>query len=186
MVSRHNFRSWRNWDRSICSKTINASCIYAYVGGNPISRIDPLGLAGFGIIGGGEAEIERAALNEAYAYQAASGVGVFLPYGGNNLELEAFTSSGGGHIKNNGGAVCRQHQEVIGASAGLGTGLFLTNANDRNDLLGPFDTTSLNTPFFSIQYATSGNTWFVSFLVGPTLGLSISRYAVTTTNVLGH
>jgi hypothetical protein len=142
--------------------------------------------AGIGIIGGGTIELGRTGGN-AFAYQASSGVGAFFAFGAVNAELGAFTSSGGGYFPVNGGTTCSgQIQEVRGGAAGLGTGLFLTNAGHADDLLGPFDTRTITTPLIAIQWATSGETWFVDFTIGPALGAAFSRYAVTTTNATGY
>jgi hypothetical protein len=86
----------------------------------------------------------------------------------------------------NGGTTCDgQIQQVKGGAGGIGSGLFMTNADHASDLLGPFDTRTITTPIVSIQWATSGSTWFVDFTVGPALGAAFSRYAVTTTTAAG-
>lgn len=61
---------------------------------------------------------------------------------------------------------------VVGASAGVGVGLFFTNAKRPQELRGPFHTRQLNTPWFGIQFDQSGNTKVFSFTVGPSLGAS--------------
>jgi hypothetical protein len=45
---------------------------------------------------------------------------------------------------------------------------------------------TITTPLISIQWATSGDTWFVDFTIGPALGAAFSRYSVTTTNATGY
>ena len=72
-------------------------------------------------------------------------------------------------------------QFVFGATAGLGAGLFLTNATRAEDLIGPFDTWTLNLPIVSLQFATDGQTRVGSFALGRSWGFSFSRYSVTTT-----
>jgi len=113
--------------------------LYVYVWNDPTRFVDPFGVWGFGIEGGG------------------------------------YTASGGFAGESS------LRQLVLGATAGLGTGLFLTNATKAEDLVGPFDTWTLNLPIVSFQLATAGGTWVGSFAVGRSRGFSVSRYSVTTT-----
>ena len=69
---------------------------------------------------------------------------------------------------------------TLGASASATYGMFVTNANSANELRGPFDTYSLNTSLFSIQFGISNGTWIVSGGIGPSAGGSVSRYPTTT------
>ena len=147
--------------------------LYAYVWNDPTRFVDPLGLWGFGIHGGGTAEVGAGPSGGA-AYQAASGVGTF--WGGpSGLNVGGYTASGGFARESN------LRQFVFGATAGLGTGFFLTNATRAEDLVGPFDTWTLNLPIVSFQFATAGGTRVGSFAVGRSWGFSFSRYSVTTT-----
>jgi hypothetical protein len=77
---------------------------------------------------------------------------------------------------------------VLGASAGVGAGLFFTNAASPEELRGPFDTRQLNTPWFGVQYDTSGDVKVFSFTVGPQVGASYyhgKTSAVTTPSLPG-
>jgi RHS repeat-associated protein len=61
---------------------------------------------------------------------------------------------------------------IVGASTGIGGGLFVTNAGSPEELRGPFDTTQINTPWIGVQYDTSGGVNVFSFTLGPTVGYS--------------
>ncbi|MDA8383505.1 MAG: hypothetical protein M0037_10670 [Betaproteobacteria bacterium] len=145
---------------------------YSYVDGNPTSYIDPTGLYGIGLVGGGGIE---AGAGSGGAYQLGSGGGVFYDQGQNDISAGGFTYSGG--FAGNAGA----NQDTYAASVGLGSGGFLTNAKCATQLLGPFDTRTLNLPFVTVQYATSGKIWIGSVTFGKSFGFSYSRYQVTTT-----
>ena len=149
---------------------------YQYAYANPLRFIDPRGLYGLGLIGGGSVD---AGAGSGGAYQLGSGGGVFYDQNSSDLSVGGFTYSGG--FSGDAGP----EQYVIGASTGLGGGAFLTNANCANQLLGPFDTRTLNLPFISLQFATSGSTWIGSATVGRSFGFSYSRYQVTTTTASG-
>jgi len=42
-------------------------------------------------------------------------------------------------------------------------------------------TTTINTPYASATYATSGHIWFGSLTVGPGAGYSVNHYTTNTT-----
>ena len=59
---------------------------------------------------------------------------------------------------------------TFGGSAGLGAGIFLTNAKSAEELRGPFWTRQLNLPLFSIDYSASDDVGIVSITFGPSVG----------------
>jgi RHS repeat-associated protein len=149
--------------------------LYAYVWNSPTMFVDPRGLWGIGVVGGGTAEVGSGPRGGA-AYQANSGVGLFGG-GPSGLNVGGYTSSGGfagaANIK----------QWVMGAAAGLGSGIFFSpDATQAKGLLGPFDTWSLNLPIVGLQLATDGTTRVFSLSLGKSWGFGFSRYTVTTTN----
>ncbi|MFK3646896.1 RHS repeat-associated core domain-containing protein [Lysobacter enzymogenes] len=146
---------------------------YAYVGGDPISQIDPLGLAGVLVNGGGTAELGLIRLGA--GVQASSGLGGFYNSNGGNFNAGGYTATGGTGIHNR-----WPESFAIGATAGLGMGLALTNANCADELLGPFKTTTINLPWFSFQYASDGRIWTAGVSMGKSVGVSVSRYDVNT------
>jgi RHS repeat-associated protein len=155
---------------------INSSNLYQYVDNTPINKIDPPGLWGVGFVGGGV--IEAGDDFRGGGFQANSGLGVFWG-GSTGINLGGYTASGGfiGALD--------PSRFVWGATAGLGSGLFFTTANCAQDLLGPFDTWTLNLPGVSLQYATDGKVKVFGITGGKSLGFSLSRYPVTTTTASG-
>ena len=167
--------------------------LYRYVWNNSINLIDSLGLWGVGLIGGGSVEagvvygIREAAEAGQNGYGAGAtgsfGDGVFFG-GEKGVNSGAFLS--GGYFKNfssyesESGVCTGQKPFVFGASAGVGGGGFLTNANSVEDLSGPFDTYSLNIPGVSLQFGYSNGIGIASAIVGPSLGLNFSGYPTTT------
>jgi hypothetical protein len=147
------------------------------VNGNPISNIDPLGLLGFGLIGGGDIEL---GWGKGVAITKSSGAGVFFGCG-SSQRFGAFTNSGSLSPST---PPDRTHT-VFGANAGLGGGGFITNASSASELLGPFDTYSFNFPLISIQVGFSNGTVIGSASIGRSLGFDVSRYPVTTDTATG-
>jgi RHS repeat-associated protein len=81
---------------------------------------------------------------------------------------------------------------VLGASAGGGASLFLTNAQSVQQLSGPFSTYSLNVGFgpaqFSAQLAVGGGIWQLSVsppFAGATFGGSASQITTNTATTSG-
>jgi hypothetical protein len=77
---------------------------------------------------------------------------------------------------------------VVGAAAGVGVGTWGTNATCGSQLAGPFNTVSVNTPWFSLQFSFD-NAWahgdpggvfvFLATL-GKSAGASVSAYPTQT------
>ena len=99
--------------------------LYAYVGNNPVSNVDPLGEIGLGVFGGGSAE---AGVVYGAGATGALGGGLFW---GNSPNVGAFASGGafvGGPGWSKQTADCGgQVPFVLGAYGGVGAGLFFTN-----------------------------------------------------------
>jgi RHS repeat-associated protein len=152
---------------------------YGYVNASPILGVDATGLWGFGVFGGGSVDFEPQAggpqSGGTYSYQASSGVGMFGNAGG--FSIGTYAAS-----RTDNSAPTSLTNWVMGASAGLTSGVFVTTAPSATDLKGPFDTWTLNTPWFSLQVATDGTNVVVSGGGGLGGGISISRVSVDTTN----
>ena len=160
---------------------------YAYVGGNPTSRIDPLGLWGFGVAGGGS--IEGGVVVAGAGATASVGAGLFGG-GQSGLNLGAFASAGAFAGGPGYGKQCpaypggNKSNVAGGAFAGVGAGGFLTNATSAAELRGPFDTWTFNIGVgpiqLSVQFGESAGTWIGSVTVGPGIGISGSSYPTNT------
>jgi RHS repeat-associated protein len=160
--------------------------IYGYTGNNSVNSDDPYGLNGFGIQGGGAIEAGLGYLGIGGNF--SGGIGYFWSKAGNSigsfLDAGAFAGWPGGWS-----AVPRPPSPgcitspsfVFGAQAGIGPGIFYTNANNSKDLSGPFNTLTITVWGLSWQYGTSGSTYItsLSYAPGPGTG-SVSVYPTNT------
>jgi RHS repeat-associated protein len=165
------------------------SNIYGYVLNDPVNGTDRRGLWGGGAIASGA--IEGGALvggmgaNGSVAFGGFTGGGsASCPCGTHAApQMTSFASGGaftgspvdgegypGGTSTGNG---------VLGLYAGGGAGLFATTADSASELSGPSDTWNINLGPISIQVNHSA-AWTISATVGPSFGLSISRYPTNT------
>ena len=162
--------------------------LYAYVNGNPIDLDDFSGSRGVGVIYSAGAEAGAAG---GAGTNSSLGFGVFSG-GAQGVNSGGFASSGtvvsGGP---GGGAIgvpspAGTLTGVGGVYAGGGAGFFYTNATSAQELNGPFNTITVNTPFFSVQVGVSSNTKIISVTCGvvpcgtgsPTF--SVSKYLTNT------
>ena len=176
--------------------------LYSYVLNNPISRIDPVGLWGAGVVGSGVVEGGLASPVAAGATGSVGG-GVFnnsfLGFMANLISPEmapfipgntagAF-ASGGAFAGTKSAVPCPNGYKTppfaFGGTGGVGGGGFITNARTVSDLGGPFDTGSLNLPFIGLQvswgHADDGAfIWSLSAEMGKSAGASVSSYPTTT------
>jgi hypothetical protein len=155
--------------------------LYAYVGNDPLNRIDPPGLWGFGPVVSGSVE---AGIVFGGGGTASAGGGVFGG-GRQGLNVGGFASTGGfvggaGYGASYPAPLPGGTTGVAGAYAGVGAGGFITNATSAADLKGPFSTYSINTPIGSIQLGRSGSTWIFSVTCGvPPCGIGAGGAAST-------
>ena len=147
---------------------------YPYAINNPTGWIDPSGQWGIGVIGGGSAE---AGIGVGAGNTGFIGGGIFWggPQGAN---WGGFAGGGsmiggpgfGANAPNGSGT---KGGVVIGFPVGTpyiggGVGGYITNAKCAGGLGGPFDTWTVNTPWFSVQYSKSDNgTWIGSVTYSP-------------------
>ena len=147
--------------------------LYGYTVNDPVNFVDPTGLSGIGITGGGS--VETGIGTGGTASQTGSGFGYFG--GGSESGWGGFTYSG--WYSSNPG------NYVYGLSGGVGSGVFYTNANSPSQLAGFFNTTTYNLFLFTISIGKSGDTSIYSLSGGKGWGLSTSSYPVNTTTTWG-
>jgi RHS repeat-associated protein len=157
--------------------------LYAYVFNDPVNYIDPIGWTGFGVAAGGSAEAGIGFLGAGAT--GGVGAGLFLNDHTGDLSGGAFADFGAFAGTGRSGPACPPSapppaHAVAGAAAGVGGGIFFTNANSVGDLAGYFENFSLNTPFFSAQYATGGGIWSFTLTYGAGAGISGSGYPTST------
>lgn len=167
---------------------------YRYVRNNSLLYVDPSGNDwGFGLIGGSTMgvgvpgyESHPQSIGNGALATAGGGSGFFYNFY-NGLTTGSFATFGsflGG--SNLGpsypGPTCQRSRPngFSGAVAGLGGGVFVTNAGSSQQLQGPFDTTIVNLYFAEFQYSTSNGTWIVSITAGPASGAGIGNLSTMT------
>ena len=141
---------------------------------------------GIGLTGGGSAEFITPLLVVGTATTGSSGAGYF--WNSTNIingKKGAFASLGtysgipGYQLEypiNQSGF----NKIGYGSYAGVGGGLFVTNASCVEDLRGISKTYSANLPWLSLQYNSSNGTFIFSGTIGPSSGFSFSSYNTNT------
>lgn len=172
---------------------------YSYVQNNPLKYIDPTGNAGVGVNIGYTAETGDLLAGAAGTRSAS--LGVFWG-GSTGLNQGRFTSQGifaaVPDASTSNPATPGEHDKVLGAYAGAGASIFITNAQNAADFAGTSKNYSGNAAFgpieggvqFSIGKNSDGKAiWSLSFSAPPIpglgIGLSASRYSSNTTIISG-
>jgi RHS repeat-associated protein len=165
---------------------------FSYVRNQPLGFVDPMGLWGIGLTVSGSAE---KGLGEGSAITGAIGGGIFHSKSTNNtscnssgsgFSLGGFLSGGRFNVFGdypNSTSFSSPINGIVGLFAGGGAGIFYSNADSVNDLAGPFDTYSFNTPLFALQYSKAKEVKMYSLTFGPGLILSTSKYPTTTRTI---
>jgi RHS repeat-associated protein len=134
--------------------------LYGYVGNSPMNGNDPTGLFGSGVIAGVSGTI---GLGGGYGGAMSIGAGVFVDIGegggtGSGATTASAFISGGftaptpfGQQSMPSNPASLFPDFALGASGGWGVGYFMTNADSVEDLRGPFTTTILSLPWFSVK-----------------------------------
>ena len=169
---------------------------YSYGHDRPISTVDPTGLLGFGAFYGGNVDVGNGAIGA--GMNSSVGYGSF--WDGTILSQGGFLSGGAFAGEPGYGASYPSCPSNInfaaGAYAGGGGGPFLTNANNVDDLAGPFKTLSVNAGFgldiglqVSVGTTDAGHLIVIGGLVapgtGPGIGAAVSVYNTTTLTTAG-
>lgn len=155
---------------------------YRYVWNSPTNFTDPLGEIGGGVSAGGS--VEAGVVGAGAGATGSFGLGVFT--NGSNVCAGAFVSGGAFAGGPGWGASAPSGPSsanwVLGAYAGGGANVWISNANNVCDLSGPFKTYSLNVGWgwrmLSLQYSvgqnSAGKTIHVFSYGGPVPGLPIT------------
>jgi RHS repeat-associated protein len=164
-----NLQRWLNQDPIQERGGIN---LYDYVYNNPVNRIDPNGLIGIGLVGGGSATL---GIGVGPTLGASAGAGIFIGPNSNGAE-----GSFGGYVS---GGMSEPADLSIGAGAGIGPGLFLTDANNANDLEKTCKTAFINIGFgldISLSFSWGNGVHILEITGGPGGGLSLGIIPTTT------
>jgi RHS repeat-associated protein len=152
---------------------ISSTSAYSYVSNNPVNLIDPTGTTGGGIIYGAT-----------YGYSIGQGpmMTVSEQYGFFNGDLPQAPGLPG--LTAGGLSISGVDRSARGMAFafGVGIGLFYTNANQNEELSGPFHTQVFGAYFLEAQRSTSSDIYEYSFTVG--LGKSVGYSSFTTSSSL--
>ena len=150
---------------------------------------------GFGILVGGQADAAIGVAKAGTALQGNVGAGLFFNSRDYvNVGAQATSGLAGRWGSHWGGKPTQLDPPVIvGAYAGYGPSITLTNAGSAGQLKGPFQTLTIDVGVGfgkgSIQIANSGNIWTISFSGGPApysngIGAALN-YSTTNTSAVG-
>jgi hypothetical protein len=138
---------------------------------------------GIGLIGSATAE---GGLGAGAGATAAAGAGLFYD-GGRSVHPGAYAGAGafaGGGEQAAKAPHTADAVGVLGVFAGIGVGIFVTNAASAEQLGGPAQTYSCNVGIgpvkLSVQLGISDSTYAGAVSVGPGIGLDVSRYPTQT------
>ena len=165
--------------------------LYQYAYANPISTTDPAGLWGAGVTAGGSAEAGIPGVVGAGGTGSVGYGGFYDPDTGTGSD--GVFASGGAFAAGPCGSASFPNvpgrKGAAGGFAGVGGGIFLTNAPNVGALGGPFDTYTVNVGVgplqFSVQFGYSDGIGILSVTAGPGAGLSASEYPTTTVTAPG-
>lgn len=141
---------------------------YAYAGNSPINFIDPSGLDLFGVTAG-----------------ASAFGGIIKGAGGEVSTVTGYNTSTGRFGTASGAGVFSENGHAAGTAAGVGGGLFWSNADSFYDLQGAFNTTLISYSFIGVQIdhgysSTGGSVWVVSVTAGKSSGGGVANFNTYT------
>jgi RHS repeat-associated protein len=177
--------------------------LYGYVDNNPVVEFDPLGLnpgdllpsgAGLQITATVDVGIPTGEGMVMAGATGSLGLGSFYNSDTGQRSSGSFNSAGtfqnipgvppSNYPSSGGYPNCPQTPFALGAHAGFGPGVFITNAGNVNDLTGPFNQYNLNLFLINISLGLSQDSHGITtYIVGvslPNAGLAISGYPTTT------
>lgn len=74
---------------------------------------------------------------------------------------------------------------VVGGSLGPSGGIWFSNATSVSNVMGPFSSYFVDTPWANASFSLSNNGYYVITVTFPGSGLSISGYTTTTEPIGG-